>query len=250
LRKEDASFLAETGRSRALGNTMSTITAAQRQPEIEYPDSDGQPMAENTVQFEYIVTIEGGLDAMYADAEVFVAGDLFWYPVEGEPTIRTAPDVLVAFGRPKGHRGSYKQWLEGNIAPQTVFEVWSPGNRSWEMREKFQFYERYGVEEYYLYDPDRGHLKGWLRRGAELLPIKRMNGWTSPRLGIHFKLVSGELQLFRPDGGRFLTYVELEQARELAQSLAVQERRQREEAQATIERLAAQLRALGKKPEL
>ena len=64
---------------------------------------------------------------------MFVAGDLLWYPVEGKPSIRTAPDVMVVFGRPKGDRGSYKQWEEDGIAPQVVFEVLSPGNRAGEM---------------------------------------------------------------------------------------------------------------------
>jgi Uma2 family endonuclease len=36
-----------------------------------------------------------------------------------------------------------------------VFEILSPGNRLAEMMAKFEFYDRYGVEEYYIYDPDR-----------------------------------------------------------------------------------------------
>ncbi len=32
---------------------------------------------------------------------------------------------MVVFGRPKGDRGSYKQWLENQIAPQVVFEILS-----------------------------------------------------------------------------------------------------------------------------
>src|SRR5947208_9981071 len=142
---------------------MSTILTTPRPPEIDYPDSDGLPMAENTLQFQWIVTIEGGLDAMFADdPSVFVAGDLFWYPIEGNPKIRTAPDALVVFGRPKGHRGFYMQWQENNVAPQVVFEVRSPGNRFGELLSKFEFYQRHGVEEYYLYDPDHNELEGWL----------------------------------------------------------------------------------------
>src|SRR6267378_6544036 len=136
---------------------MSTKTAPRGRPEIEYPDTDGQPLM------------------------VFVAGDLFWYPVEGEPGIRTAPDTLVVFGRPRGHRGSYRQWEEGNIAPQVVFEIRSPGNRFGEMLDKFQFYERYGVEEYYLYDPDFNELEGWIRNKEQLQPVGVINGWISPR---------------------------------------------------------------------
>lgn len=55
----------------------------QRAPEIIYPDSDGQPVANNTKQFRWIVVIQQNLDWLFADfSNVFVAGDLFWYPVE------------------------------------------------------------------------------------------------------------------------------------------------------------------------
>ena len=135
---------------------MSSIAPAP----IHYPDSDGLPMSDNTLQFRWIVTIQGGLDELFRDRQdVFVAGDLLWYPVEGHPEIRQAPDAMVVLGRPKGDRGSYRQWEEGGVAPQAVFEVLSPGNRAGEIDRKFQFYERYGVEEYYIYDPDRVRLR-------------------------------------------------------------------------------------------
>jgi hypothetical protein len=54
------------------------------------------------------------------------------------------------------------------------------------MDYKFQFYERYGVEEYYIYDPDELTLEGWQRQGNQLVDIARMSGWVSPRLGIRF----------------------------------------------------------------
>lgn len=210
---------------------------------IEYPDSDGQPMADNTKQFRWIMTIQGGLDALFADnPTVFVAGDLLWYPVEGRPNIRIAPDVMVAFGRPKGDRGSYRQWDEAGIAPQVVFEVLSPGNSVGEMLQKLRFYERYGVEEFYIYDPDRGALSGWVGAEGELSTIENMQGWVSPRLGIRFALDAGELIIYRPDGQRFVSYVELELLRAQAAQRADEERQR-------AERLAAQLRALGIDPE-
>ena len=136
---------------------MSLFTTQRPPPKIMYPDSDGQPMAENTLQYEWIVTLKGGFEDVFRDdPDVFVAGDLLWYPVEGNNTLRQAPDTLVAFGRPKGYRGSYRQWVEGGIPPQVAWEVLSPGNRPGEMQKKFTFYEKYGVEEYYVYDPDRG----------------------------------------------------------------------------------------------
>jgi hypothetical protein len=42
---------------------------------ITYPPGDGQPMADNTKQFRWIVTIQGGIDALWRDdPQVFVAG--------------------------------------------------------------------------------------------------------------------------------------------------------------------------------
>ena len=124
-------------------------------PEIIYPDSDGNPMADNTGQFRWIATIKANLDWLFAENDqVFVAGDLLWYPLEGDNKKRQAPDIMVVFGRPKGDRGSYQQWKEDNIAPQVVFEILSPGNTQAEMNRKLLFYEHHGVEEYYIYDPN------------------------------------------------------------------------------------------------
>ncbi len=136
-------------------------------------------------------------------ADVFIAGDLLWYPVEGNNKIRQAPDVIVALGRPKGKRGSYKQWLEENIAPQVVFEILSPGNRHLEMFKKLLFYQRYGVQEYYIYDPDRIELTGFVRSGEWLEPIEELNGWVSPLLGIRFELTENNLEIYRSDGRKF-----------------------------------------------
>jgi Uma2 family endonuclease len=159
------------------------------QKDIIYPDSDEQPMADNTEQFELIVGIKENLELLFAnDPNVFVAGDLLWYPVEGNNALRQAPDIMVAFGRPKGYRGSYQQWLEDNIPPQVVFEIWSPGNRPSKMAKKFEFYDRYGVEEYYLYKPDLVDLTGWQRRDLQLQVIDQTDGWVSPRLGVRFEL--------------------------------------------------------------
>ena len=192
--------------------------------QIDYPDSDGQPMADNTKQFRWIVVIKENLELLFVnEPEVFVAGDLLWYPVEGDNAIRQAPDVMVVVGRPKGDRGSYRQWQEGNLAPQVVFEILSPGNRYGEMLRKLGFYNRHGVEEYYIYDPDKLELTGLLRGEQGLEVIEEINGWVSPRLQIRFQITDEELEIYRPDGQRFLTYselgLELEQERSRVQAL-------------------------------
>ncbi len=181
--------------------------------QIIYPESDGLPMADNTKQFEIIVYIKKGLDLLFKnDPNVFIAGDLFWYPVEGQPKIVKAPDIMVVFGRPKGDRGCYKQWIEAHIPPQVVFEIVSPANTPIEMAKKLVFYNDYGVEEYYIYDPDKHELQGWFKNGELYLnPIENMQSWISPRLGVRFNNSSQSLELYGPDGVKIESYEEMEQ---------------------------------------
>ncbi|MGK7925636.1 MAG: Uma2 family endonuclease [Spirulina sp.] len=211
---------------------------------ILYPESDGKPLADNTIQFRLIVTIQGGLDTLFQNRDdVFVAGDLFWYPVQLSPqqirerkeAQRQAPDVMVVFGRPKGDRGSYKQWEEENIAPQVAFEILSPGNKKKEMENKFKFYQRHGIEEYYLYDPKKNRLQGWLRKGKKLEVIPQMEGWKSPRLGIKFSIAAGELALFYPNGERFSSYVEIVAQRDRERTRADREQKRADRAEETLE---------------
>ena len=235
---------------------MSTIITPN-EPDVEYPDSDGLPMAENTLQYEWIVNIKGNLDLLFADRpDVFVAGDNLIYPVRGDNTIRQAPDVYVAFGRPKGHLGSYRVWEEGGIFPQVVFEVWSPGNRAGEMSKKRAFYRRYGAQEYYVIDRDDNILEGWVRAGDELREVAAMNGFVSPLLGIRFTTRDDELAVYYPDGRRFLTFSELghleAEGRRQAQQerqRAEQERQRAEEARKENERLRELLRSAGIDPD-
>jgi len=128
------------------------------------------------------------------------------------------------------------------MAPQVVFDTLSTGNTIAEIMRKFRFYERYGVEEYYLYNPDTGELSGWQRQGEILKDIASMDGWISPRLDTRFERDGDTVVLYQPDGKRFATYVELIAQREQARQNA-------EQARQRAERLAARLRDLGIDPE-
>lgn len=201
--------------------------------EVFYPESDGQPMSDNTKQFRWIVTIKENLEIIFAsDPNVFIAGDLLWYPVEGNNRLCQAPDAMVVFGRPKGDRGSYQQWKEDNIPPQVVFEILSPSNTATEMSRKLLFYQQYGVEEYYIYDPERNELVGSRRVDQHLVEIPEIQEWVSPRLGVRFVVDDTTLNLYAPNGDRFLTPVELaaqrDQERQRANELEEMLRRYRE----------------------
>jgi hypothetical protein len=63
--------------------------SASTAPEIFYPDCDGEPVANNMEQFEIIVLIKSNLDILFAnDSNVLIAGDLFWYPIEGNNQVK------------------------------------------------------------------------------------------------------------------------------------------------------------------
>jgi Uma2 family endonuclease len=191
-------------------------------------------MSDNTKQFRWILTIQQNIDWLYANnPDVFVAGDLLWYPVQGNNKIAAAPDTMVVFGRPKGDRGSYKQWLEGDLAPQVVFEILSPSNSRIEMSKKLLFYSLYDVEEYYVYDPDTNDLEIWIRGDRSLDSISEVHNWVSPRLGIRFD-ISDELQIYRPDGTKFYSYIEISQMLE-------QERQRADLAAQQLAEMTAQL---------
>ncbi|MBI2376267.1 MAG: Uma2 family endonuclease [Deltaproteobacteria bacterium] len=219
--------------------------AAHQRGTVVYPDSDGQPMADNTLQFNWIVLIKENLDSRLAD---FVGGDLLWYPVLGDPKTRVAPDVLVALGRPKGYRGSYKQWEENDVPPRVVFEILSPGNRPAEMMRKQQFYDRFGVDEYYVIDPDESSVFGFVREGNKLVSVPAMDGFVSPSLGIRFEL--GErLVLRHPDGTSFSTLAEERRRADEERARADEEKVRAEASAQRAEVLAAKLRAAGLDPD-
>ncbi|WP_235678369.1 Uma2 family endonuclease [Cylindrospermopsis curvispora] len=207
-----------------LGVIKSEINQGVETSEIVYPESDNKPMADNTRQFTWIVKIKENLEILFkSNADVFVAGDLFWYPVKGSNKIKLAPDTMVVFGRPKGYRGSYRQWEEDNIPPQVVFEILSPGNTQDEMDKKKIFYLKYGVEEYYVYDPDRISLKVSIKENNSFKEIENFTTWTSPRLKIRFDMTQDELVIYYPDGSRFLSPVELSNYAEQERFLKEQE---------------------------
>ncbi len=79
-----------------------------------------------------------------------------------------------------------------------------------------------------------------------------MKGWVSPRLGIKFELTTETLEIFRPDGDKFLTFVELGKLREIETKRADDEQQRANELQEQLQqeqeqrkRLENKLRELG-----
>jgi Uma2 family endonuclease len=197
-------------------------------------------MADNTVQYRWIVRLVSNLKRLLRDQDAFVAGDLLWYPVQVEhpPAPAQAPDVMVILGRPDRDRGSYKQWEEDNIAPQVVFEILSPSNTHKEMATKQIFYAEHGVLEMFFYDPDAQNFWGFVRNDAEhpcalITPLDLP--WVSPLLKIRFELFEDGLRVFTPQGERF------KDPEEFAE--------ERDRTQAKLNRALAKLQELGIDPD-
>jgi Uma2 family endonuclease len=241
------------------------MSAAARQSSpaapIFYPETDDQPMAENDLQYAWIVLIKENISWLFP--EVCVKADMFWYPVEGRPDIVTAPDIFVALGRDASIRGSYRQWEEGGVAPQVVFEIWSPSNDFPHQLQKHRFYERHGVEEFYGYCPQTLRFHAFHRGPGGLEAVDASLGLTSPRLGIRFAQGPEGLEICDPQGQPFVSPAELRRRQEQATAEAAQlraaaqmaqEQAQMAQEQAQLERgraerLAARLRELGLDPD-
>lgn len=180
--------------------------------QVVYPESDGEPMAESWLQAEVIRMLVAGFIRLFAGHPgVVVGGDNFWYPVKGDPRTVVAPDVFVIVGMPAvpplREMGSYRQWEHGGH-PTFVVEVLSPSNTYREMLRKRDFYERFGVDEYWVFEPEDGTLEVWLRDGAALSRVPMAEGGhVSPTTGVQVSVVDRELVVHGPGGGRRWLYL-------------------------------------------
>ena len=234
---------------------------------IDYPDSDGLPMAESESQFWPILYVGAALDWYFrARNDVYVVGNLLLYYQEGDPGKSVSPDLMVVIGAPKHVRSSYRLWEEPK-APDFVLEIASENTYRTDREEKRDIYAGLGVSEYWQCDPAGGYLNPQLL-GFQLLEsryapiaVASMEGGmlaaTSEALGLELRLTPGApvreaLHFYDPARGEYLrTYREADQARqEEAQARREAEGRLQEaqdrlrEEQAARQALEAELREL------
>jgi Uma2 family endonuclease len=221
------------------------MSVLPREQEIEYPTSDGQPMAETPQHMKVMVDVIFGLDARYAEVQdVWVGGNLFFFYEKGNPKARVAPDVLLAKGVRKWDRPNYLLWQEG--PPALVVEVTSKKTRRKDQTVKKPLYERLGVKEFVLFDPFaeylRPPLQGFrLMRGSyQPIPLEADGSLRSQTTGLWFKREGQRLRLIDAATGEpILWREELEAARQSAEARA-------ESAEERIRALEAELSRLRK----
>ena len=182
---------------------------------IDYPSSDGKPLAENDAQLHAILYAVGVLGQHYAERpDVYVSGDLLIYYKEGNPRVSVAPDAFVVFGIEDRVRMNYKVWEEGK-GPDFVLEVASPNTWRVDVERKPAVYAGLGVLEYFLFDPLGEHLAprlqghrlvdGAYERLAAVESIDRTLTLTSEVLGLELRAKPGGGCAFttRPPVGTF-----------------------------------------------
>ena len=182
---------------------------------IDYPESDGKPLAENDPQLHAIHYAFGALRLYYAaSADVYVSADLLIYYEEGNLRASVAPDAFVVFGVEDRMRGNYKVWEEGK-GPDFVLEVASPSTWREDVGPKRSIYARLGVKEYFLYDPTGEHLaprlqgyrlvEGEYERLSAVESIDRTLTMSSEVLGLELRATgSGEMRFHDPATGEDL----------------------------------------------
>jgi Uma2 family endonuclease len=196
-------------------------------PEIFYPYSDGEPLAESYDHLYVIMTTLAMLLAHLKGQQATVLADQFLYYAHGFPRLRVAPDVMVIFNVPPGGRDNYKIWEEGQV-PSVIFEITSPGTRTKDDVEKKNLYESLGVTEYWQFDP-RGEwipekLRGYRLQGDSEPVYAPITNNQSTTLQLQLVVEDKIIAFYRLDDGvRLLPIEELNIALEQQQELIDQE---------------------------
>jgi Uma2 family endonuclease len=225
-------------------------TVAPAPPEIEYPSSDGEPMAETPLHRDLLFDQIAVLKAHFtAEPDVYVSGNMMMYYVEGNADKSVSPDVFVTFGIPKlPEREIYLVWREGK-GPDVVIELTSKTTARIDQRRKFDLYrDVLKVQEYFLFDPREKTLAG-----ASLVGYRLVDGeyqliprtecrLVSEVLGLHLEAAGEQLRLYDPERGVYLlTPQEIREALEREHAALEREAAARTAAEAQAQRDRAAL---------
>jgi Uma2 family endonuclease len=195
------------------------MSVAQTAPEIEYPESDGKPVAETDLHLEWMIYIRNVLKYRYRKQRVYIGANLLLYYVRGNPHKSVAPDTFVVKDCDPGPRRTFKTWVEERN-PDVVFEVTSSSTRREDEVTKPATYAQIGVKELFLFDPTSDYLDPPLQgyrfsRGRKTRIRPDADGSLECReLGLRLRLEDGELRFYDArTGARLLTDVEAAEGR-------------------------------------
>ena len=171
---------------------------------VDYPTSDGKPMAETDWHRDLMMVLIQTLGAFYAaDPSVYVSGNLLVFYEPGNRRRHLSPDVFVVKGVGRRQRPNYLIWQEGK-GPEVVIELTSRTTREEDIEDKYELYQdTLRVPEYFLFDPLgeylRPPLQGYRLSRGRYQPIKPVEGrLPSKVLGLHLEGFGQDLRLYDP----------------------------------------------------
>lgn len=169
---------------------------------VEYPETDGKPMGETDHHIQLIIDLRMSLRHFFrAQSDVYVGSNLLLYYVEGNPKKFVVPDLFVARGVGNQSRRIYKLWEEAH-PPCVVIEVMSRGTWGEDLQRKWKLYEKLGVREYFVFDPEYDYLPK--STGETLLAYRLIQGEYEKIEAVGGKVFSEELNLELVDTGETL----------------------------------------------
>jgi len=147
------------------------------------------------------------------DPDVYVGANLFIYYAPGDKRRKICPDLFVVRGVPKRERRRvYLTWVEGK-APDFILELLSCNPEERDLGSKKRFYQtRFRTKEYFLFDPETGHLTGnrLVSGRYRRIPPDPRGRVVSEVLGVMFGVGrAGWLRVYRLDGTVLKTQEEL-----------------------------------------
>lgn len=194
--------------TQVLSNPKSSVLSARQSDDFFYPETDDKPMAETDKHRELITELIKSLEDFFSDqADVYVTGNILVYYEAGNPRKSVSPDVMVVRGADRNPRRVFKIWEEK--LPDVVFEISSHSTALEDLNRKFRLYEKLGIREYYIFDPDYSylatpliafHLTDGEYREMEIKEDKIF----SPSLALELVNTGETLRLRNPENGEFL----------------------------------------------
>lgn len=193
--------------SPVLTNSQSTYLP-EGQDEILYPETDGKPMAETDKHRELITELIKTLEDFFAgENDVYVTGNILLYDEPENIRKAVAPDVFIVKDVEKKQRRVFKLW--GEKVPDVVFEISSHSTALDDLNRKFRLYEKLGMAEYYIFEPDYSYLENPLiafhLKEGEYAEIEITdNKIFSPTLNLELVNTGQTLRLRNPETNEFL----------------------------------------------
>ncbi len=206
-----------------------TRYAPTNKMDIEYPESDGKPIAETELHRDAIMKTLQILIEYFKDIpDVCVSGNMMMYYEEDNPKKSISPDVYVSFGVGRRRRRIYRFWDEGK-PPDFIIEFSSNKTYRDDLEEKIPLYAKIGIKEYFLCDLEACYLPSPLigyrlvDGEYESIPIDPDGNAISETLGLELHLRGEYLDFYDPSTEKLLlTPAEVAQERAEQESIARQ----------------------------